>query len=141
MCSYPKLNGVHCSDTKKLLTDILRDEWGYEGLVVTDWGAMDDRREAFKAGCDLNMPGGSRYMEKEVIKAVKDGELDEKYIDASAERVLRLVFRAAETLKEDYRCDYIAHHKPSRYGSHSGYGYYLPGKHPVDVRLFHPYGT
>ena len=111
MCSYPKLNGVHCSDNKKLLTDILRDEWGYEGLVVTDWGAMDDRREAFKAGCDLNMPGGSRYMEKEVIKAVKDGELDEKYIDASAERVLRLVFRAEETLKEDYRCDYIAHHK------------------------------
>ncbi len=111
MCAYPKLNGVHCSDSKKLLTDILRDEWGYEGLVVTDWGAMDDRREAFKAGCDLNMPGGSRYMEKDVIRAVRDGSLDEKYIDACAERVLKLVFRAEETLREEYTCDFDAHHE------------------------------
>ena len=64
MCAYPKLNGIHCSDNKELLTDILRTEWGFDGLVITDWGAMNDRIEGFRTGCDLNMPGGSDYMEK-----------------------------------------------------------------------------
>ena len=110
MCAYPKLNGVHCSDSKKLLTDILRTEWGFGGLVVTDWGAMNDRIEGFRAGCDLNMPGGSDYMEKEVLQAVRDGALPERCVDDSARRVLELVFRAAETLKEKADCDYDAHH-------------------------------
>ena len=110
MCAYPKLNGVHCSDNKALLTDILRTEWGFSGLVVTDWGAMNDRIEGFRAGCDLNMPGGSDYMEKEVLQAVKDGTLPERCIDDSARRVLKLVFRAAETLKNPAHCDYEAHH-------------------------------
>jgi len=100
MCAYPKLNGVHCSDNKALLTDILR----------TEWGAMNDRPEGFRAGCDLNMPGGSDYMEKEVLQAVKDGTLPERCIDDSARRVLELVFRAAQTLKEKTDCDYEAHH-------------------------------
>ena len=110
MCAYPKLNGVHCSDSKKLLTDILRTEWGFGGMVVTDWGAMNDRIEGFRAGCDLNMPGGSDYMEKEVLQAVRDGALPERCVDDSARRVLELVFRAAETLKEKADCDYDAHH-------------------------------
>ena len=110
MCAYPKLNGVHCSDNKALLTDILRTEWGFGGMVVTDWGAMNDRIEGFRAGCDLNMPGGSDYMEKEVLQAVKDGTLPERCIDDSARRVLKLVFRAAQTLKEKTDCDYEAHH-------------------------------
>ena len=110
MCAYPKLNGVHCSDNKALLTDILRTEWGFSGLVVTDWGAMNDRIEGFRAGCDLNMPGGSDYMEKEVLQAVKNGTLPERCVDDSARRVLKLVFRAAQTLKEKTDCDYEAHH-------------------------------
>lgn len=110
MCAYPKLNGAHCSDHKQLLTDILRDEWGFEGFVVTDWGAMSDRIEAFRAGCDLSMPGGSGYMEKDVLKAVKDGSLPESAVDASAERILKLVFRSVETLKEKANCDYEKHH-------------------------------
>ena len=110
MCAYPKLNGVHCSDNKGLLTDILREEWGFGGIVVTDWGAMNDRIEGFRAGCDLNMPGGSDYMEKEVLQAVKDGTLPENCVDTSARRVLELVFRAAETLKAPASCDYEAHH-------------------------------
>ena len=110
MCAYPKLNGVHCSDNKWLLTDILRTEWGFGGMAVTDWGAMNDRIEGFRAGCDLNMPGGSDYMEKEVLQAVKDGTLPECCIDDSARRVLKLVLRAAETLKEKAACDYDAHH-------------------------------
>ena len=110
MCAYPKLNGTHCSDHKELLTDILRSEWGFDGMVVTDWGAMNDRIEGFRAGCDLNMPGGSDYMEKEVLQAVKDGTLPERCVDDSARRVLRLVFRAAETLSKNAACDYEAHH-------------------------------
>ncbi len=110
MCAYPKLNGVHCSDSKRLLTDILRTEWGFNGMVVTDWGAMNDRIEGFRAGCDLNMPGGSDYMEKEVLQAVKNGTLPVSCIDNSARRVLKLVFRAAETLKAPASCDYEAHH-------------------------------
>lgn len=110
MCAYPKLNGVHCSDNKRLLTDILRTEWGFGGMVVTDWGAMNDRIEGFRAGCDLNMPGGSDYMEKEVLQAVKNGTLPESCVDDSARRVLKLVFRAAEALKATASCDYEAHH-------------------------------
>ena len=110
MCAYPKLNGIHCSDSKALLTDILREEWGFGGMVVTDWGAMNDRIEGFRAGCDLNMPGGSDYMEKEVLQAVKNGTLPVSCIDNSARRMLKLVFRAAETLKATASCDYEAHH-------------------------------
>lgn len=110
MCAYPKLNGVHCSDNKTLLTDILRTEWGFGGMVVTDWGAMNDRIEGFRAGCDLNMPGGSDYMEKEVLQAVKNGTLPESCVDDSARRVLKLVFLAAETLRKKVACDYEAHH-------------------------------
>lgn len=110
MCAYPKLNGVHCSDNKALLTDILRTEWGFGGMVVTDWGAMNDRPEGFRAGCDLNMPGGSDYMEKEVFQAIQAGKLPEKCVNDSARRVLKLVFRAAETLKNPAHCDYEAHH-------------------------------
>lgn len=110
MCAYPKLNGIHCSDNEELLTGILRREWGFDGMVVTDWGAMNDRIEGFRAGCDLNMPGGSAYMEKEVLAAVKAGTLPESAVDDSARRVLKLVFRAAETLKEAAECDYNAHH-------------------------------
>ena len=120
MCAYPKLNGVHCSDNKALLTDILRTEWGFSGLVVTDWGAMNDRIEGFRAGCDLNMPGGSDYMEKEVLQAVKDGTLPERCIDDSARRVLKLVFRAAQTLKEKTDCDYEAHHALAKRASLEG---------------------
>ena len=120
MCAYPKLNGVHCSDSKKLLTDILRTEWGFGGMVVTDWGAMNDRIQGFRAGCDLNMPGGSDYMEKEVLQAVRDGSLPERCVDDSARRVLELVFRAAQTLKEKAACDYDAHHALAKRGAAEG---------------------
>ena len=94
MCAYPKLNGIHCSDSRELLTHILRTQWGFGGLVVTDWGAMNHRVQGFAAGCDLNMPGGSAYMEKETLRAVQAGQLEESAIDASASRVLRLMLRA-----------------------------------------------
>lgn len=112
MCSYNKINGTHASDNKELLTDILRGEWGFDGLVVTDWGALNDRMEAFKAGCDLNMPGGSKYMEKAALEAVKSGELDEKLIYTAVERILRFVEQGKKIEKCDV--DFDAHHALSR---------------------------
>ncbi len=97
MCSYPKIGGIHASDHKELLTDILRTEWGFDGMVVTDWGAMNDRIQGFRAGCDLNMPGGSDYMETEVLEAVQSGKLSEEAVSASVRRVLKLVFRERQT--------------------------------------------
>ena len=120
MCSYNKLNGTHASDHKELLTDILRTDWGFGGLVVTDWGAMNDRIEGFKAGCDLNMPGGSNYMVKECAKAVADGTLSQNNIDESVRRILKQVFRATDTLKERYACDYDAHHAIARKAAEQG---------------------
>ncbi|MDE7172220.1 MAG: beta-glucosidase [Oscillospiraceae bacterium] len=99
MCSYNKINGVHASDNRWLLTEVLREEWGFDGMVVTDWGALCSRIRGFQAGCDLNMPGGSKYMEKAALEAVKNGTLDEKDIDASVERILTLAFRAAKRKK------------------------------------------
>ena len=101
MCCYNKVNGLHGSRNKWLLTDVLRKEWGFEGLVMTDWGAMVNRMDAYEAGCDLSMPGGSNFMEKETIEAVKKGLLDEKYVDISAKRVLRLAEKGLEAVKED----------------------------------------
>ena len=112
MCAYNKINGTHASDNKKLLTDILRDEWGFDGMVVTDWGAMYDRIEAYKAGCDLNMPGGSKYMEKAALLAVKHGELDESLIDKTVERILNLVERGSQI--QPYEVDFEAHHSLAR---------------------------
>ena len=91
MCAYNKVNGEHCSDSRWLLREVLRDDWGFDGLVVTDWGAMSDRIKGFRAGCDLVMPGGSAYMERESAAAVRDGTLSDADIDASASRVIRLV--------------------------------------------------
>lgn len=120
MCAYNKLNGTHASDHKQLLTDILRTEWGFDGMVVTDWGAMNDRIEGFQAGCDLNMPGGSDYMFKACAQAVKDGKLSEGDVDNSVRRILRQVFRAAEVREIPYTCDYDAHHALARQAAEQG---------------------
>ena len=120
MCAYPKLNGVHCSDNQELLDTVLRKEWGFDGMVVTDWGALNDRIEGFKAGCDLNMPGGSAYMEKAAARAVQDGILPEETVNESVRRILKLVFRADETLKREYSCDYAKHHEIARKAAEQG---------------------
>lgn len=101
MCCYNKVNGLHGSRNKWLLTDVLRKDWGFEGLVMTDWGAMVNRMDGYEAGCDLSMPGGSNFMEKETIEAVKKGLLDEKYVDESAIRVLKMVEKGLDAVKEN----------------------------------------
>ncbi len=120
MCAYPLLNGIHCSDSRKLLHDILRKEWKSDAMVVTDWGGLSDRIEAFRAGCDLSMPGGSDYMEKETLKAVREGRLSEEDIDASVRRILKIVFRAEETLGAKKECDFSSHHETAGKAAEEG---------------------
>lgn len=112
MNSYNKLNGEHTGDSKKLLRDILRSEWGFDGMVVTDWGAMNDRISGMKAGCDLMMPGGSHYGKKKLIAAVNSGELSEEDVNFCAENVLRFVEKAQKIKSQP--CDMQAHHELAR---------------------------
>lgn len=100
MCSYNVLNGKLVSENKKLLNDILRDEWGYEGLVVSDWGAVGDRVEGIKAGLDLEMPDSRGINDARIVEAVKDGRLSEQQVDACALRVMELAFKYAQNRDE-----------------------------------------
>lgn len=92
MCSYNKINGVYAAENEKLLTKILRDEWGFEGYVVTDWGAVNDRVKGLKAGLDLEMPASGGYNDRKIVKAVREGTLDEAVLDKTVERILKVLF-------------------------------------------------
>ena len=110
MCSYNKVNGTFASEHHYLLTDILKNEWGFEGLVVSDWGAVRNRVAALKAGLDWEMPGPQDRRVKAVVEAVRSGELEEVVLDESVRRILRIVFMAKETPKNG-TFDIDAHHE------------------------------
>lgn len=93
MCSYNLLNGSYTSENEHLLHDILREEWGYEGVVISDWTAVNDRIRGLKAGLDLEMPGPAGYNTKAIIKAVESGNLAEEQLNKSVARILKLVER------------------------------------------------
>ncbi len=113
MCAYNKLNGTYCSENHVLLVDILKDEWGFEGLVVSDWGAVHDRVASLKGGLDLEMPGPQDKRVEAVVEAVHSSELDEKILDESVRRILSIVFKAQETSKGG-EFDVEAHHLQAR---------------------------
>mgnify|MGYP003258752332 FL=1 len=91
MCSYNRINGVYSCENDWLLNKVLRDEWGFEGLVMTDWGAMDERVPSLKAGLDLEMPDCHGETDKLIVKAVQSGELEEPVLDTAVERILTMV--------------------------------------------------
>lgn len=109
MCSYNKINGTFASEDHYLLTEILKNEWGFEGLVVSDWGAVRNRVAALKAGLDWEMPGPQERRVKAVIEAVRSGMLNESILDESVRRILHIVFKAKETPKNG-SFDVDAHH-------------------------------
>jgi len=113
MCAYNKLNGIYGSENHRLLVDILKEEWGFEGLVVSDWGAVHDRVVSLKSGLDLEMPGPRERRVKAVIEAVRSGALDESVLDESVRRILGVVFKAAKTSKGG-SFDIAAHHALAR---------------------------
>lgn len=113
MCSYNRINGVYSSDNPWLLQDVLRDEWGFQGLVMTDWGAMNDRITALKAGLDLEMPSSHGETDKQIVTAVRDGSLSEEVLDRAVTRVLTLVNQYLAH-KQDTTYDKEAHHNLAR---------------------------
>ncbi len=110
MCAYNKLNGVYCSENTYLLNEILKNEWGFEGLVYSDWGAVHDRVASLKGGIDLEMPGPQDRHVKAIIDAVRSGELDEAILNEAVRRILSITFRAKETPKTG-QFDVDAHHQ------------------------------
>ncbi len=93
MCSYNKVNGTHASENHWLLTEILKDEWGFEGLVMSDWYATHSTVPAANAGLDLEMPGPVKYFGEALVKAVKEGRVDEKLIDDKVRRILGVMIK------------------------------------------------
>jgi len=114
MCSYNRVNGVYASENEFLLTKVLREEWGFEGFVVSDWGAVNDRVKGLSAGLDLQMPYDGGWGDKKIIEAVKKGELPEEVLDKAVERILNIVFKAIENKKENATYDKEAHHRIAR---------------------------
>ncbi len=101
MMAYNKLNGKYCTENKRLMQDILRDEWGFKGLTVSDWGAVSDRVAALKAGLDLEMPSAGYYTISKVAKAYRNGEVEAEEIETSARRVLHLLDQNIEGAKDN----------------------------------------
>jgi len=114
MCAYNRINGTFCCENPHLLKKSLKEDWGHKGLVVTDWGAMNERVEAIKAGLELEMPGMANGTTEKLIAAVQSGELDVTALDQSLERILDMIFKAHQTLREDYIYDAEAHHALAR---------------------------
>ena len=110
MCSYNKINGTYASENKTLLTDILRDQWGFTGFVMSDWGAVADRVKGIAAGLDLEMPGSGGVNDARLVEAVQHGTLDEAVLDKAVTRIVNIVLRAADLAKTPAVFDRKADH-------------------------------
>lgn len=101
MNSYNRINGTFVGESKEYLTELLREEWGFDGYVMSDWGAVNDRVEALKAGMDLEMPSSNGVNDALIVKAVQESALDEAAVDQACERILNIVFRYMENRDEN----------------------------------------
>ena len=111
MCSYNRINGVYASENPWLLTDVLRKEWGFEGYVMSDWGAVSNRVAGVAAGLDLEMPASGGINDRKIVEAVKAGKLDEKQVDLCCERILNIIYRYVENAKPETPWDKEAQHR------------------------------
>ncbi|WP_337097983.1 glycoside hydrolase family 3 C-terminal domain-containing protein [Paenibacillus sp. YIM B09110] len=114
MSSYNKVNGTYASENERLLTHILKEEWGHEGFVVSDWGAVDKRVNALASGLELEMPANNGYSDKEVVEAVNSGKLSVEALDHAVERLLRIIFMSVDHKKENASYDQDEHHRLAR---------------------------
>ena len=96
MCSYNQINGTFASENKWLLTDVLRNDWGFEGYVMSDWGAVNDRVKGLESGLELEMPGSNGTNDALIIEAVKNGALKEEVLDQAVERILNIIYKYAD---------------------------------------------
>ncbi len=114
MCSYNRLDGTYLSENKRILTDVLRNEWGFDGIVISDWGAVNNRVEGIKAGLDLEMPGNGGMNDKHIVEAVKNGTLSEKDLDKCALRMIKFAFECKANEGRGYKINFDSHHKLAR---------------------------
>lgn len=114
MCAYNKVNGEYCCEHPKLLSEILRDEWGYEGFVVSDWGAVNDRDKCLEAGLELQMPADNGVSDALIVEAVKNNKISEEVLDKAVERLLNITFKAVDSKKENATYDKEEHHELAR---------------------------
>jgi len=114
MCSYNKVDGTYLSEHHRLLTEILRDEWGFDGIVMTDWGATNQRIEGIKAGLDLEMPASGRLNTDRIIKAVQSGELSNDELDACVTRLLALILKSRRLLNDNHQHSANEHHQVAK---------------------------
>lgn len=114
MAAYNRVNGVYASEHPYLLTDILRKEWGFEGFVMSDWGAVNERVSALAAGLELEMPGNGGYGDNIIVEAVSNGQLSESLLDLAVERLLAIIFKAVEAKKRNATYDAKEHHLLAR---------------------------
>lgn len=110
MCSYNKINGEYASQNRWLLTEVLRDEWGFDGYVMSDWGAVSDRVKGVAAGLDLEMPGSAGANDRRIVEAVRAGVLDEREVDQSVRRVLTILDRYVSNRRKETVWDKEAQH-------------------------------
>ena len=120
MCSYNQVNGLHASRNRHLLTEILRDEWGYDGIVISDWGATKERVDSLKAGLDLEMPYSGPDNDQKIVDAVRFGELDEAVLDETVRRMLTFVYRTKEGENKIPDFDHDGHHALARRAAAEG---------------------
>ncbi|MCL2633347.1 MAG: glycoside hydrolase family 3 C-terminal domain-containing protein [Oscillospiraceae bacterium] len=126
MCSYNKINGIYASENRRLLTEILRDEWGFDGIVMSDWGAVNNRPQGVWAGLDLEMPGSYGINDNEIVKSANNqkthfpatdpafsGKLTEAEIDICVERMLKFILDLEHTIKP-ITGDITEHHSTAR---------------------------
>jgi len=114
MCSYNRINGVYAAQNKKYLTDVLRGEWGFDGYVVSDWGAVNERVADLEAGLDLEMPSSGGLNDRQIVAAVKNGSLKEEVVDRAVERILNIVYRFEENRDKTAVFDRDKDHETAR---------------------------
>ncbi|MBD2872993.1 glycoside hydrolase family 3 protein, partial [Paenibacillus arenilitoris] len=114
MCSYNKVNGEYAAENRFLLTEVLKDEWGHVGFVVSDWGAVNERAEGLAAGLELEMPSSDGAGDRKLVEAVKSGRLAENVLDDAVERILTVIFKAVDHKKPNAAYDADAHHRIAR---------------------------
>ncbi|MBN2554499.1 MAG: glycoside hydrolase family 3 C-terminal domain-containing protein, partial [Anaerolineales bacterium] len=120
MSAYNQINGTFCSENADLLSDLLKRKWGHEGIVLTDWGAMNQRVKAMLSGCELEMPGLDNGNDALLTAAIREGRLDESNLDGAVERLLTLIFRAQENRRPGFAYDPEAHHALARRAAAEG---------------------
>jgi beta-glucosidase len=114
MCAYNKVNGEYASENEYLLNDILKDEWGFEGFVVSDWGAVNERADGLSAGLELEMPSSNGSGDQKIVNAVRNGKLSEEKLDNALERLLRVIFMSVDHKTENAVYNKDEHHQLAR---------------------------